>query len=92
MPTIHLSSGAVYDCPFCGLASVGILYIDVMGLDLADALSVFGDGTSTNTIVYTAGEQARTFDGYTVLLGVEFATATRDGAVRVSLRRPYEGE
>lgn len=92
MPTFTLSNGKRYECPFCGLASVGILYVDVMGLSLSEALSVFGDRQGTKTTVYEAGEQKRTFDGYTVLLGVEYATATCDGAVRVSLRRPYEGE
>ena len=40
---------------------------------------------------YHAGEEAVTYDGYTKILGVEYAY-NNTTAVRVSLRRPYEGE
>lgn len=89
--TFKLDSGTAYDCPFCGLASVGILYVDIMGTTLAEALAMFSVPTNTRHMEYHAGEATVTYDGYTKILGVEYAY-NNTTAVRVSLRRPYEGE
>lgn len=91
MPTLQLSNGTIYGCPFCGLASVGILYIDIMGVDLMGALTAFSDTTATAHLEYVSGETQKSYDGYTRLIGVEYAY-NENAAVRVALRRPYEGE
>lgn len=91
MPTFSLNNGTVYNCPFCGLASVGILYVDIMGVDLMGALTAFGDVTATVHMEYVSEETRKSYDGFTKILGVEYAYNNAD-AVRVSLRRPYEGE
>ena len=91
MPRFQIANGTAYECPFCGLASVGILYVDILGVTLSDALGVFGAPANTRHMEYLAGEEKITYDGYTKILGVEYAY-NNTSAVRVSLRRPYEGE
>ena len=91
MPKFEIANGTAYDCPFCGLASVGILYVDILGVTLSDALSVFSVPANTRHMEYRAGEEKIVYDGYTKILGVEYAY-NNTSAVRVSLRRPYEGE
>lgn len=91
MPKFEIANGTAYDCPFCGLASVGILYVDILGVTLSDALSVFSVPTNTRHMEYRAGEEKIAYDGYTKIIGVEYAY-NDSSAVRVALRRPYEGE
>lgn len=91
MPTFTLNNGKIYECPFCGLASVGILYVDILGVTLAEALAAFSDPANTRRMEYRAGEETQRYDGFTRLIGVEYAY-NDTSAVRVALRRPYEGE
>lgn len=91
MPTFTLNNGKIYDCPFCGLASVGILYVDILGVTLAEALAAFSDPANTRHMEYIAGGKTTVYDGYTKIIGVEYAY-NDSSAVRVALRRPYEGE
>ena len=91
MPKFKLGNGAEYESSFCGLAAVGILYVDILGVTLLDALTAFSASANTRHMEYHAGEEAVTYDGYTKILGVEYAY-NNTTAVRVSLRRPYEGE
>lgn len=85
------TKAANYDCPFCGLASVGILYVDILGVTLAEALAAFSDPANTRHMEYIAGDKTTVYDGYTKIIGVEYAY-NDSSAVRVALRRPYEGE
>ena len=85
------TKAANYDCPFCGLASVGILYVDILGVTLAEALVAFSDPANTRHMEYIAGGKKTVYDGYTKIIGVEYAY-NDSSAVRVALRRPYEGE
>ena len=91
MPTFTLNNGTEYECPFCGLASVGILYVDILGVTLLDALTAFSVTDNTRHMEYIAGEETEAYDGYTKIIGVEYAY-NDSRAVRVALRRPYEGE
>lgn len=91
MPTFTLNNGKIYDCPFCGLASVGILYVDILGVTLIDALTAFSASANTRHMEYIAGGETTVYDGYTKVIGVEYAY-NDSSAVRVALRRPYEGE
>lgn len=91
MPTFTLNNGKIYDCPFCGLASVGILYVDILGVTLVEALAAFSDPANTRHMEYIAGGKTTVYDGYTKIIGVEYAY-NDSSAVRVAQRRPYEGE
>lgn len=91
MPTFTLNNGKIYECSFCGLASVGILYVDVLGMSLKEALETFSDPNNTKSMVYRGGEERVTYEGYTTIIGVEYAY-NDTSAVRISLRRPYVGE
>lgn len=91
MPTFTLNNGKIYDCPFCGLASVGILYVDILGVTLAEALAAFSAPANTKHMEYIAGGETTVYDGYTKIIGVEYAY-NDSSAVRVALRRPYKGE
>lgn len=91
MPKFEIANGTAYDCPFCGLASVGILYVDILGVTLLDALTAFSASTNTRHMEYIAGGKTVVYDGYTKIIGVEYAY-NDSSAVRVALRRPYEGE
>lgn len=91
MPKFKIDNGTAYDCPFCGLASVGILYVDILGVTLLDALTAFSTPANTRHMEYIAGEETAVYDGYTKIIGVEYAY-NDSSAVRVALRRPYEGE
>lgn len=91
MPKFKITNGTAYDCPFCGLASVGILYVDILGVTLLDALTAFSASANTRHMEYIAGGETTVYEGYTKIIGVEYAY-NDSSAVRVALRRPYEGE
>lgn len=91
MPTFTLNNGKIYECSFCGLASVGILYVDVIGASLAEALEAFSDPANTKRMEHQAGEETTVYENYTRIIGVEYAY-NNTSAVRVALRRPYAGE
>lgn len=87
MPKIILGEANTYDCSFCGLASSGTLYVDLLDTTLKEALEVFSDSNSIKKIIYSAGDDSIVYSNYTELVGVEKVS---DGnAIRVSLRRPY---
>ena len=90
MPTIILSNKNEYECTFCGLSSVGILYIDIKGTDLTGALTEFSSQSNTEKIIYRTPLSDTLYEGFTKLLGVEYVI---DGStVRVSMRKPYTDE
>lgn len=91
MPKFKLGNGSEYASLFCGLAAVGILYVDILGVTLLDALTAFSDFANTRHMEYIAGEETTVYEGYTKIIGVEYAY-NDSSAVRVALRRPYEGE
>lgn len=86
---VKLANGKEFDCPFLGVASVGIAYIDVHGLTMLEALSAFGDSQATEVMLYHEGApNERKLTGYTQLIGVEYADTDMQ-IIRVALRRPY---
>ena len=91
MDKFKINKGTVYECPFCGLASVGILYVDLMNMNLVQALEIFNNPENTKHLEYISGSEKVSYEGFTFLIGVERAY-NNNTAVRVSLRRPYEGE
>ena len=91
MDKFKVNNGTIYECPFCGLASVGILYVDLLGMNLAQALEIFNNPENTKHMEYISGSENISYEGFTFLIGVEWAY-NDSNVVRVSLRRPYEGE
>ena len=91
MNKFKINNGTIYECPFCGLASVGILYVDLVGINLVQALEIFNNPENTKHLEHISGSEQVYYEGFTFLIGVEWAYNDRN-AVRVSLRRPYEGE
>lgn len=91
MNKFKINNGTIYECPFCGLASVGILYVDLVGMNLVQALEIFNNPENTKHLEHISGSEQVSYEGFTFLIGVEWAYNDRN-AVRVSLRRPYEGE
>lgn len=91
MTVFKLSSGISFDCSFCGLASVGILYVDLIGMNLVQALEIFNNPENTKHMEYISGSEKVSYDDFTFLVGVEWAYDDNK-VVRVSLRRPYVGE
>ena len=90
MNKFKINNGTIYECPFCGLASVGILYVDLVGMNLVQALEIFNNPENTKHLEHISGSEQVSYEGFTFLIGVEWAYNDRN-AVRVSLRRPYEG-
>lgn len=89
LPKIELADGTMLRCSLCGLAhTTGRLIIEVHGLTLMGACEIFDDPQKTATITMPYDEGAKTYKGFTIFEGVDLV----DGAVRVSLRRRYEGE
>ena len=91
MPKFQLNNEIQYECTFCGLATVGILYVDIVGIDLYTALGVFGNAENTSYMVYSTPNEHTEFEGYTKLIGVEYVLGGTS-TVRVALRKPYAGE
>ncbi len=88
---ITLADGTEYECRLFGLASVGILYIDLIGATLLQALTDFSDTEKTKRIICENQNETVTREGFTKILGVEIPSAEWD-TVRVSLRKPYADE
>lgn len=91
MDKLKINNGTIYECSFCGLASVGILYIDLVGMNLVQALEIFNNPENTKYLEFISGSEKVSYKGFTFLIGVEWAY-NDNKAVRVALRRPYEGE
>ena len=52
MDKFKINNGTIYKCPFCGLAAVGILYVDILGVTLLDALTAFSVSANTRHMEY----------------------------------------
>ena len=92
MPKFRLANGDEFECTFCGLATVGILYIDLHGMSLAKALRLFSTADKVTHMEHDNGHGTiRAYDGYTVVVGVEHP-GSDNNVVRVAMRRKYEGE
>lgn len=88
---ITLADGTEYECRLFGLASVGILYIDLIGVTLLQALTDFSNAEKTARIICENQNETVTREGFTKILGVEIPSV-EGNAVRVSLRKPYADE
>lgn len=95
MPKIILADGTTFDCEFCGVSSTGVLYLDIVGISMANAVTLFGNNEKTSKIIYRTStensSQDTEYKNFTVLVGVN-ALQNLGGIMRVSMRRPYVGE
>lgn len=90
MPRLTLADGTSVPCAFFGVSSTGRLYIDIFGMTMAEAFAAFGDAEKTKEMTLSApNAETLTRKGFSVFLGVE---VTDGGAVRVTMRRKFEGE
>lgn len=88
---LQLADGTQFECEFFGLSSVGILYIDLVGVSLADAINTFTNAEKTNHMVYEAGGETVVRDSFTVCLGANLPSVDLNN-VRISMRKPYSDE
>lgn len=90
LPQLALADGTKFDCPMCGLArTTGRLLIEVHGLSLMEAVSIFDNPSLTAKITMDYGDGVKDFKGFTVLEGVD---VLGENMARVTLRRRYEEE
>ena len=88
---LQLSDGTQLECQFFGLASAGVLYIDIPNMTIPEAVSKFGDSNATKKMTYTIPNETVIREGFTVLLGVQIPAADAT-VVRVTMRKPYTDE
>lgn len=89
MDRIVFRDGSEYSCAFCGLATVGLLYVTLTGLSFVEAAAVFGDENKTAKIRYVAANGDETvFEHYTKF---EYLVNEADGQ-RAALRQKYASE
>lgn len=86
-----LNDGTELECTLFGLASVGILYIDIVGGTLTNMLEIFSDKNKTKRMTYKTQNEEVIRDGFTTILGVQLPSADSN-TVRVSIRKPYADE
>lgn len=95
MPKIILTDGTEFNCNFCGISSTGVMYIDLTGITMAQAVSLFGNAEKVSKIIYRTyledSVQDAEYNNFSVLIGVQYVQ-NLDGVTRVSMRRPYVGE
>nr|DAE38361.1 MAG TPA: restriction alleviation protein [Caudoviricetes sp.] len=89
MDKIIFLDGSEYPCVFCGLATVGLLYVTLTGLSFVEAAAIFGDENKTAKIRYVAANGEETiFEHYTKF---EYLVNETDGQ-RAALRQKYASE
>lgn len=95
MPKIILADGSEFNCNFCGVSSSGVMYLDLTGISMAQAVSLFGNAEKVSKIIYRTyaeeDHQDTEYNNFSVLIGVQYVQ-NLDGTTRVSMRRPYVGE
>lgn len=95
IPKIILANEQEFDCNFCGISSTGIMYIDLVGVSLAQAVNLFSNAENVRKIIYRTTTEKDTqdteYNNFSVLIGVEYVQ-NLDGLTRVTMRRPYVGE
>ena len=94
-PKIILADGTEFDCNFCGVSSTGLIYIDLLQINMLGAITAFGDKEKVSKIIYRTSQGEEIHDteykNFSVLIGVQLVQ-NLDGITRVSMRRPYVGE
>lgn len=86
-PTLVLADGSEYEYTLGGaVSSIGDMYIDILNLTLAKAVIIFSNTEKTKHMEFRSGDSVATFDGFTVLCGVETPYNLPD-TVRITMRK-----
>lgn len=89
MDKVIFADNTENSCVFCGIASVGILYVTLTGVSFAEAALIFTDEKKTSKIRYVGADGAETvFEHYTKF---EYLVNEADG-IRGALRQKYASE
>lgn len=86
-PTLVLADGSEYEYTLGGaVSSIGDMYIDILNITLAKAVIIFSNTEKTKHMEFRSGDSVATFDGFTVLCGVETPYNLPD-TVRITMRK-----
>lgn len=90
MNKVIFADNTEYDCVFCGLATVGILFITLAGVTTAEAAVVFSDKDKVSKIRYVGSDgNEAVFEHYTKF---EYLVNEPTGGQRAALRQKYASE
>ncbi len=90
MDKIIFADNTEYACGFCGLATVGLLFVTLTGVSLAEGAIIFSDQTKTSKIRYVGESgQDESFEHY---IKLEYIVNEPTGGVRAALRQQYASE
>lgn len=90
MNKVIFADNTEYDCVFCGLATVGILFITLAGVSTAEAAVVFSDKDKVSKIRYVGSDGNEVvFEHY---IKFEYIVNEPTGGVRGALRQQYASE
>lgn len=85
MKTLITATGKELACDWCGVSFTGQLFAAIANSDFAALLRVFGDADETKTLTFDDDGQTQTYEGYTVLLGLQYDP--RSGFITVNLAK-----
>lgn len=89
-PKLTLADGTELSCSLFGRSlNTGKMYIEIHGLGWREACEIFDDPSKTATMSYPFEGGPVERKGYTVFEGIDILEG---GAVRVTMRRRFEGE
>ena len=86
-PTLVLADGSEYEYTLGGaVSSIGDMYIDISNISMSRAFIIFSNSEKTKHMEFRSGDSVATFDGFTVLGGVETPYNLPD-TVRITMRK-----
>ena len=86
-PTLVLADGSEYEYTLGGaVSSIGDMYIDISNISMSRAFIIFSSAEKTKHMEFRSGDSVATFDGFTVLGGVETPYNMPD-TVRITMRK-----
>lgn len=90
MDKIIFADNSEYNCGFCGLATVGLLFVTLTGISFTEGAVIFSDEKKTQKIRYVAANGKETvFEHY---VKFEYLVNEPSGGVRAALRQRYASE
>ena len=85
-PQVTLADGTVFPCDFFGYAeSIGLQYIDIPEIGLAEAAAAFSDPNKTSTITFENLSETSVKEGFTVCTGI----TVNNGVCRIRGQRQW---